>query len=103
MGKPYYKKMRKFIPTTPKVSRKPKSKFWAIHNVSGEKFEGILYDDGTCMLGPDAFRSLDKSDFPSYETKDFSSLAKVKELYTLKKPTYTAWYMEYKETTNNRS
>lgn len=78
--------------------KKPKSKFWAFHKQSGDKLEGILYDDGSCMLGPDAFRSLDKSDFPSYETYNFSSLSKVKELYDIKKPTYTAWFMEYKET-----
>lgn len=97
MSKPYYKKLpRTRNQITTRTGKKPKSKFWAIHRVTGEKLEGILYDDGTCMLGPDAFRSLIKSDFPSYETRDFGSLAKVKELYELKKPTYTAWYMEYR-------
>lgn len=101
MSKPYYKKLphgRNQVPVKPRTgTRKPKSKFWAIHKDTGEKLEGILYDDGTCMLGPDAFRSLNKTDFPSYKTQNYRSLAEVKTQYDLKKPTYTAWYMEYRD------
>ena len=110
MGTPYHKKRnvvcinasdRKYPTGNYKSNanklKKPKSKFWAIHKVTGEKLEGILYDDGSCMLGLDAFRSLSKTSCESYETYKYSSLSLVKEKYDIKKPVYTAWYMENRQ------
>lgn len=45
--------------------------------------QGIQYRDGSCKIGIDIWRSLDKSDTPSYSFITYADLETVKEDYYL--------------------
>ena len=58
------------------------------HNASITEYnslQGIIYPSGTCVVGVDAWRDLDKHDCSSHETKRYDNIQKVMEKYRITK------------------
>jgi hypothetical protein len=74
--------------------------FWAKRKISpteGE-YQGIIYPSGKVTVGIDVWRLLDRMDYPSYETYDYSSLINCQkdyEIINIRKP---FWLNEDNET-----
>jgi len=66
--------------------------FWAVSKKKPDgELQGIIYPDGTIALGVDAWRSMDKSDFPSYPIEEFENIDGMKKVYRfikMRKPYY---------------
>lgn len=77
-------------------ARREKTKdkvFWVVSKKepNAGELQGILYTDGTVDVGIDAWRLMNKADFPSYPIKHYVNISVMKKDYRfikIRKPYY---------------
>lgn len=78
------------------VKKTSKIKRFYCKNNRNELMQGILFHNGCCVIGPDVWRMLDRSDCPSYDYKTYKTLDEaLKHVQIVKSKPVKAYYLPF--------